>query len=108
MIAVPTETMASDSSPQPDSFRQALRLAMIFAAVKLAIHLATNLYTPHLGYGLLPDELYFIVCGGISPGVMWTRGRWLRYRRGWRSRSSGYGCRGSAFSRPWRERCKWG
>lgn len=62
-MAFPTKTMATDTSPQPNSFRQALRLAMIFAAVKLAIHLATNLYTPHLGYGLLPDELYFIVCG---------------------------------------------
>lgn len=48
---------------QAQSASLALRLAMIFAVIKLAIHFATNLYTPHLGYGMLHDELYYIMCG---------------------------------------------
>jgi hypothetical protein len=65
MMAFPTETTSSSISLQQNSFRLALRLAMVFAVVKLAIHIATNIYTPHIGYRMLPDEYYYILCGRL-------------------------------------------
>ncbi len=40
-----------------------MRLALLFAAIKLAVHIATNLWQAHLGWGYFRDELYYIVCG---------------------------------------------
>ncbi len=45
------------------SFRAALHLALIFAAIKLALHIATNLWEAHIGYGYFRDELYYLICG---------------------------------------------
>lgn len=45
------------------SFRSALQLALIFACIKLAIHVTANLIAPLWGYGYFRDELYYIVCG---------------------------------------------
>jgi hypothetical protein len=41
----------------------ALRLAAIFATVKLLLHFALTLYTQHLGYSYFRDEFYYIACG---------------------------------------------
>ncbi|ADV81567.1 hypothetical protein AciPR4_0734 [Terriglobus saanensis SP1PR4] len=49
--------------PADSTLRQALRLAAIFAAVKLALHFALTLWTEHLGYGYFRDEFYYIACG---------------------------------------------
>ncbi len=43
--------------------RDAVRLALLFAAVKLAIHIAANLWETHLGWGYFRDEMYYILCG---------------------------------------------
>ena len=43
--------------------RQALRLAAIFAAVKLVLQFALTLWTEHLGYSYFRDEFYYIACG---------------------------------------------
>ena len=43
--------------------RDALRVALGFAAVKLAMHFALTLWTQHLGYGYFRDEFYYIACG---------------------------------------------
>src|SRR3984885_3394788 len=43
--------------------RQALRLAAIFAVVKLLFQFGLTLYTQHLGYGYFRDEFYYIACG---------------------------------------------
>ncbi len=51
---------ASSATP---SLRNALRLALLFAAIKLALHAGTNLWQAHLGYGYFRDELYYILCG---------------------------------------------
>jgi hypothetical protein len=40
-----------------------LRVAAIFAAVKLAMEFALTLWTGHLGYGYFRDEFYYIACG---------------------------------------------
>ncbi len=42
--------------------QQALRLAAVFAVIKLAIQVATNFIAPHFGYGYFRDELYYLIC----------------------------------------------
>jgi Dolichyl-phosphate-mannose-protein mannosyltransferase len=49
--------------PVNSTLRQALRLAVIFAVVKLALQFALTLWTEHLGYGYFRDEFYYIACG---------------------------------------------
>ncbi len=41
----------------------ALKLAFIFAAIKLGLQFALTLWTEHLGYGYFRDEFYYIACG---------------------------------------------
>ena len=43
--------------------RHALRVAAIFAALKLLLQFALTLWTSHLGYGYFRDEFYYIACG---------------------------------------------
>src|ERR1700733_15772040 len=45
------------------TLHEALRLAVIFAAVKLAFQFALTLWSQHLGYGFFRDEFYYIACG---------------------------------------------
>ncbi len=45
------------------SLHAAVRLAFAFAAFKLALHIAANLWESHIGYGYFRDEMYYIVCG---------------------------------------------
>ncbi|MFC6644757.1 ArnT family glycosyltransferase [Granulicella cerasi] len=42
---------------------KALRLAVIFAIVRLLFQFALTLWTTHLGYGYFRDEFYYIACG---------------------------------------------
>ena len=49
--------------PADPTLRSALHLAFIFAAIKLALHIAANLWEAHIGYGYFRDELYYIICG---------------------------------------------
>ena len=49
--------------PADPTLRAALRLALIFAAIKLAVHVAANLWEAHIGYGYFRDEFYYIACG---------------------------------------------
>ncbi len=49
--------------PADPTLRQAVRLAVVFAAVKLALQFALTLWTGHLGYGYFRDEFYYIACG---------------------------------------------
>jgi hypothetical protein len=49
--------------PVDPSFRSALSLAFLFAAIKLVLHIATNLWESHIGYGYFRDEFYYIICG---------------------------------------------
>ena len=47
----------------PDlTLKAAIKLALIFAAIKFALHLATNLWEAHIGYGYFRDELYYLIC----------------------------------------------
>ncbi len=49
--------------PVDPTLREAWRLAALFAAIKLMLHVATNLWQAHLGYGYFRDEMYYILCG---------------------------------------------
>jgi dolichyl-phosphate-mannose-protein mannosyltransferase len=49
--------------PADPTLQSALRLALLFAAIKLVLHIATNLWEAHIGYGYFRDELYYIICG---------------------------------------------
>ncbi|WP_263408610.1 ArnT family glycosyltransferase [Terriglobus tenax] len=49
--------------PTNPALSQALRLAAVFALIKLALHVATNLLEPRLGYGYFRDEFYYLMCG---------------------------------------------
>ena len=51
------------SSRLDPALRSALRLAFLFAVIKLVLHIATNLWEAHIGYGYFRDELYYILCG---------------------------------------------
>ncbi len=46
------------------------RPATILGRLAVVLHVWVN-----AGYGSFRDELYYIVCGGIRPGAIWTRGR---------------------------------
>jgi hypothetical protein len=50
-------------TPQDTVLRAALRLAAIFAAVKLLLTFALTIWTTHLGYGYFRDEFYYLACG---------------------------------------------
>jgi hypothetical protein len=45
------------------SLRDAVRLSLFFAAIKLLVQIAGNIAAQHAGYGIFRDELYYIVCG---------------------------------------------
>ena len=49
--------------PQDRSLYEALRLASLFIAVKIILHIALNLWQAHLGWGYFRDEFYYIACG---------------------------------------------
>jgi hypothetical protein len=49
--------------PADSTLHTALKLAVFFAAIKLALHIATNLWETHIGYGYFRDEFYYILCG---------------------------------------------
>lgn len=49
--------------PLDPSLGDAFSLALIFYAIKLALHIATNLWEAHIGYGYFRDELYYLLCG---------------------------------------------
>ena len=49
--------------PSDPTLRAALRLALLFATIKLAVHVAANLWEAHIGYGYFRDEFYYIACG---------------------------------------------
>ena len=41
----------------------AVRLALAFALIKLAVQIAGNLWQAHLGWGYFRDEFYYLACG---------------------------------------------
>ena len=58
-----TAALPVDRSALRSPLRPALYLAMGFAVITLALHIASSIYGSRLGYGFFRDELYFLVCG---------------------------------------------
>jgi len=56
-------TPSSIVTPRDPTLSAALRLALAFAAFKLALHIVATLYAQHLGYSYFRDEFYYLVCG---------------------------------------------
>lgn len=65
-MAYGTTTFATTSTivrPADPTLQPAIRLALLFAAIKLVLHIATTFWTTHLGYGYFRDEFYYLICG---------------------------------------------
>jgi hypothetical protein len=45
------------------SLRSIVWISLIFAAVKVALHIVTNIMAQHAGYGIFRDEMYYLICG---------------------------------------------
>jgi hypothetical protein len=58
-----TQTQPQTQSQRDLALRSAIWLALIFAAIKLAIHIVTTRIALQSGYGIFRDELYYIMCG---------------------------------------------
>ncbi len=59
----PPPTRTTIVKPADHNLSAALRLALAFAALKLALHIVATLYAQHLGYSYFRDEFYYLVCG---------------------------------------------
>ena len=53
----------ADAQGSESFLTSTLRLALLFAVVKLAFQFALTLWTEHIGYGYFRDEFYYIACG---------------------------------------------
>lgn len=49
--------------PVDKSFTAALRLASIFASIKLIFHILMTVWQDHIGYSYFRDEFYYLMCG---------------------------------------------
>ncbi len=63
MPAVDAVAPAQGADEESLVLRQAIWLAVAFAAVKFAVHVAANVWQAHLGWGYFRDELYYLICG---------------------------------------------
>ena len=54
---------AAPTSVKRAELRSIVWLALIFAAVKAALHIITNIIAQHAGYGIFRDEMYYLICG---------------------------------------------
>ena len=52
-----------DLAPSFEGWKQAFQLGLMFALIKLAIEFIGNMAAQHFGYGILRDEMYYIICG---------------------------------------------
>ena len=56
-------TPTTVARPADSTLRDAVQVALTFAAVKLLSQFALTLWTTHLGYSYFRDEFYYIACG---------------------------------------------
>jgi hypothetical protein len=54
---------AAETQGNGPSLASALRLAALFAIIRLAFQFALTLWTEHVGYGYFRDEFYYLACG---------------------------------------------
>jgi len=58
-----TTISASPTSTQRADFRSIVWISLAFAAIKVALHIITNIVAQRAGYGIFRDELYYLICG---------------------------------------------
>jgi hypothetical protein len=58
-----TTTVSVVTPHQRANLRSIVWLSLIFAALKIAIHIVTNIMAQHAGYGIFRDEMYYLMCG---------------------------------------------
>lgn len=63
MPVLTTTARSTAVRPADSSLREAIMLGLVFAALKLLLHIATNLWEAHIGYGYFRDEFYYLICG---------------------------------------------
>ncbi len=51
------------SAASPTTLRSIVWLSLIFAAIKVALHIVTNIIAQRNGYGIFRDEMYYLICG---------------------------------------------
>ena len=49
--------------PADHELRSAVRLALVMALLKIAVHLLSARWQSHIGYGYFRDEFYYVMCG---------------------------------------------
>jgi hypothetical protein len=62
-----TTALTEDRSPSALQSLAPLRsivwISLIFAAIKVGLHIVTNIIAQRAGYGIFRDELYYLMCG---------------------------------------------
>ncbi|MBV8630515.1 MAG: glycosyltransferase family 39 protein [Silvibacterium sp.] len=58
-----TATSISASSTRRSTLSGIIWIALIFAAAKVILHIATNIIAQRAGYGIFRDEMYYLICG---------------------------------------------
>src|SRR5271154_3489542 len=58
-----SEDRSSSALRSISSLHSIVWISLIFATVKVALHIVTNMIAQHLGYGIFRDEMYYLICG---------------------------------------------
>jgi hypothetical protein len=58
-----TTIPASQTSARRGQLNAIIWLSLIFAAIKIALHIITNIIAQRAGYGIFRDEMYYLICG---------------------------------------------
>ena len=58
-----SEDRSSSALGSTSLLRSIVWISLIFAAIKVALHIVTNIIAQHQGYGIFRDEMYYLICG---------------------------------------------
>ena len=58
-----TTISALPTSARRADLRLVVWISLVFAAIKVALHIITNIIAQHAGYGIFRDEMYYLICG---------------------------------------------
>src|SRR5271156_221651 len=60
---VVSEDRSSFALRSASLLRSIVWISLVFAAIKVALHIITNIIAQHQGYGIFRDEVYYLICG---------------------------------------------
>ena len=58
-----TEDRSSSALRSTSTLRSIVWISLIFAAIKIGLHIVTNIIAQREGYGIFRDEMYYLMCG---------------------------------------------